>query len=246
MPRDRPRFAVWPKTDSIYSSQTPYCRLHLRALPADLFKVVETFGLLAGSGRTSDPRPRRGRPPEALELAEEKLLFEKLEFDLFKPFDRAMMSSALEAEAVRSAGYPRADFLPQPFSLADFSPIGNRSFTYDLVFVGSENHANTRGIHWFYRHIYVPFLRGKQVSLAVAGRVCESLDFEDSLISKLGFVDDLENLYAASKLVVVPILRAPESPSRRTRRWLPERPWSVRLPAVVGSIPGRRRLHVST
>ena len=85
------------------------------------------------------------------------MLFEKLEFDLFKPFDRAMMSSALEAEAVRSAGYPRADFLPQPFSLADFSPIGNRSFTYDLVFVGSENHANTRGIHWFYRHIYVPF-----------------------------------------------------------------------------------------
>ena len=44
--------------------------------------------------------------------------------------------------------------------------------------------------------------------MAVAGRVCDNLDFADALVHALGYVDNLEPLYNDSKLVIVPIFEA--------------------------------------
>ncbi len=175
------------------------------ALPRELCKIVETIDLLAGLFRTTNLLSQASPPPASIQLAEERFLLEQLEVDLYRAFDRAMMISVKEAEAIRVLGYRSAEYVAQPFPLTFPTAECSRPHEYDLVFVGSENHLNTRGIHWFYRHVYLPFLRRHRVSLAVAGRVCDNLDFEDALVKKLGFMDELHGLYEASKLVVVPI-----------------------------------------
>jgi glycosyltransferase involved in cell wall biosynthesis len=59
----------------------------------------------------------------------------------------------------------------------------------------------------FYRQIYVPYLRKHRVRLAVIGKVCDRLDFDDWYVTKLGVVEDrLEEYYAKSKVVIIPIL----------------------------------------
>ncbi len=186
---------------SNYVSTAPFAC----ALPPEVFKIVETVDLLAGLFRTIDLLSHPYPPPASIQLAKERFLLEKLEVDLYRAFDRAMMISVKEAEAIRAAGYPRAEYVAHPFPVATAATLTRGPFTYDLVFVGSENQLNTRGIRWFYRHVYVPYLRRHQVRMAVAGRVCQNLDFEDVLVTKLGLTDYLEGLYAQSKLVVVPI-----------------------------------------
>ena len=174
-------------------------------LPPEVFKVVETIDLLSGSYRTTNLLSHPSPPPLPIQRAEEEFVLKNLEVDLYQAFDRALMISEKENEAVRAAGYSRSEFISQPFRLAKPAIRNQGPFRYDLVFVGSENHLNTHGIRWFYRHIFLPYLRRHQVRLAVAGRVCENLDFEDSFVTKLGFTDELDALYNASKLVVVPI-----------------------------------------
>jgi hypothetical protein len=177
------------------------------ALPRAMAKIVETIDLLAGLFRTTNLLSQLVPPPAAIQLAEERFVFERLELDLYRAFDRAMMISAKEGELVRAAGYSQAEYVAQPFPLAATNRNNHGPCKYDLVFVGSENHLNTHGIRWFYRHIYVPYLRRCRVRLAVAGRVCENLEFEDDLVTKLGFTDNLEALYNTSKLVIVPIFQ---------------------------------------
>ncbi len=175
------------------------------ALPRSLLKIVETLDILAGMYRTLDLVSHPCPPPEPIQDLEQQFLFKRIELDLYRAFDRALMISQKEAQAVLSAGYPGAVYVAHPFPLAARARERCHEFAYDLVFVGSENQLNTRGILWFYRHIYVPYLRGRGVRLAIAGRVCDNLDFKDALVHPLGFVEDIESLYDQSKLVVVPI-----------------------------------------
>jgi glycosyltransferase involved in cell wall biosynthesis len=175
------------------------------AVPHSVFKVVETLDVLAGMFRTLDLLTLSAPPSQAIQALERRFLFERVELDLYRAFDRALMISREEAQIVRSAGYPGAVYIPQPFPVRHQAARDRTSFRYDLAFVGSENQLNTRGILWFYRHIYIPYLRPRRVRLAVAGRVCLNLDFEDALVHSLGFVSDLDALYNDSKLVVVPL-----------------------------------------
>ena len=66
---------------------------------------------------------------------------------------------------------------------------------------------NVRGFEFFYRRIYLPFLRRHRLRIAVVGTACDALDFDDSYVTKCGLVaGSLEDHYARSKVVIVPIL----------------------------------------
>ena len=66
---------------------------------------------------------------------------------------------------------------------------------------------NVRGFNFFYREIYVPFLRRHRVRIAVVGAVGDALDFDDCYVTKFGHVAGLlDDYYARSKVVVVPLL----------------------------------------
>jgi glycosyltransferase involved in cell wall biosynthesis len=174
------------------------------ALPLSVYKIVETLDLLAGMFRTLNLLSQANPTSEAIQAVERQFVFERIELDLYRAFDRALMISNSEAQAVQSAGYPGAVYVPQPFPVPA-RRAKRRGSLYDLVFVGSENQLNARGIGWFYRNIYVPYLRRRRVHLAIAGRVCQTLDFVDSSVHAIGYLDELEPLYDDTKLVINPI-----------------------------------------
>lgn len=82
----------------------------------------------------------------------------------------------------------------------------------DLLFVGSHNGHNLKGIQWFVRRV-LPQI-GDDVRLVVAGSVLKLLERQedfasittDSRIRVLGRVEHLQPLYAAARIVIVPLL----------------------------------------
>ena len=79
---------------------------------------------------------------------------------------------------------------------------------YDLVFVGSDNPFNIEAVNWFLANVWS--MLGQQVTLAVAGDVCNSVDSSKidgkSRVHLLGRVDDLSDLYRNSKVAICPML----------------------------------------
>lgn len=76
----------------------------------------------------------------------------------------------------------------------------------DLLFVGSTHFANVKSLRWFLREVFDPYLSPENVKLWLAGTVCSELkgDVGPNVIS-LGEVPDLRPLYAAAKVVVIPV-----------------------------------------
>ena len=84
-----------------------------------------------------------------------------------------------------------------------------RAGTMDLLLVGTNHPPNIDGARWFYHQVFAPYLRPRGVSFFVAGHIWQGIQSDignDPNVYLLGPVDSLEPLYAATKLVVVPVL----------------------------------------
>jgi hypothetical protein len=174
-------------------------------LPRSCFKVVETHDLVARmlaadggqGGRPAAPAPVRDR--------EGRFVLETVERDLYDCFDRAVMISEEEARVMRALGCAHVRYVRQMFA----APAGGGPLAeaHDLCFVGADHPANVRSLNWFYRNVYVPYLRRERVRFAVVGSASRHLPVEDSCVTRVARYDGpIGDLYAASKLVVVPNL----------------------------------------
>jgi len=78
---------------------------------------------------------------------------------------------------------------------------------FDLLFVSSNHLSNVSGLLWFLDEVYLPLLAPAGVTFVVAGGIRDAATWptHDNLYF-LGRVDRLEPLYAASRVVVVPVL----------------------------------------
>ena len=73
------------------------------ALPTSLYKIVETLDVLAGMFRTLDLLSLPEPPSDAIQVVEKQFLFDRIELDLYRSFDRAVMISRAESsQAVES------------------------------------------------------------------------------------------------------------------------------------------------
>jgi len=105
---------------------------------------------------------------------------------------------------------PEVFYIPQFDSVAPAQEGGadaGRSFDYDLVFVGSENALNARGIMDFCRREEAWLSRYRT---AVCGKVCDQPEVAQyaarhSHIRLLGFVPDIAPIYRASKAALSPV-----------------------------------------
>jgi len=90
-------------------------------------------------------------------------------------------------------------------------PYPQRNFVYDLLFVGSGQHApNVEGINFFLKEVFPKIVYCKpDVKLAIAGTVSEFAQFDHSLAANLdllGYVDDLSTVYSQSRVAICPLL----------------------------------------
>ncbi|MDD3370307.1 MAG: glycosyltransferase, partial [Alphaproteobacteria bacterium] len=80
----------------------------------------------------------------------------------------------------------------------------------DLLYVSSNHIPNVTSFLWFYDTVYIPFLQPLGIHVVVAGTVSEILKEKirnpGKTIHFLGRVTDLAPLYAACKVVILPIV----------------------------------------
>ncbi len=95
----------------------------------------------------------------------------------------------------------RHHFVPQFFEGRSTATLKEKKF--DILFVGSGNPYNVEGLYWFINNV-LSLLR-KDIKIAIAGSLCEKVNFEEVNITKLGFVSDIDALYQDVHCVICPL-----------------------------------------
>jgi hypothetical protein len=182
-------------------------------LQRDCLKVLEAHDIMTDSFALNEriQQPQRGPMAEARDA-----FLWKLELELYRLFDAVLFVNERDSRLVETHCPGRAHAVPPmfPCEAAPDRTAGEASVTeataaeaFELIFVGSRAQPNVSGLRFFYRDIFVPFLRKHEVRMVVIGTVCEHLDFEDWYVTKLGRISqDLGEYYERAKLVVIPIL----------------------------------------
>jgi hypothetical protein len=181
----------------------------VQALPPGCKRVLETAGIMTeqfallehekGGAMAADRGP--------LAAARDNYLF-GVELDLYRLFDATIAITPDEHERVKAHGVGHAHYVPQMFAPKPPAGVGRRGhYDYDLIFVGSGTGVNARGVTWFYRNVFVPYLWRHGVRMLVVGAVCDALQFGDANVTLMREVEGaLDPLYDATKLVIDPII----------------------------------------
>ena len=83
----------------------------------------------------------------------------------------------------------------------------------DLLYVSSAHMANVSGLRWFLSEVYEPYLARHQVSFIVAGSIARIGGWpQHPRVFFIDQVEDLGPLYAAARVVVLPITEGAGSP----------------------------------
>ncbi|WP_413173119.1 glycosyltransferase [Anabaena azotica] len=78
----------------------------------------------------------------------------------------------------------------------------------DLLFVSSYHAPNVLSLRWFFYEVYLPYLADKNINLFIVGNIMKSGDLKDITHPKVfiaGEVKTLRPLYAATRLVILPV-----------------------------------------
>ena len=83
----------------------------------------------------------------------------------------------------------------------------------DLLYVSSAHMANVSGLRWFLSEVYEPYLARHQVSFLVAGSIARIGGWpQHPRVFFIDQVEDLGPLYAAARVIVLPITEGAGSP----------------------------------
>jgi glycosyltransferase involved in cell wall biosynthesis len=180
----------------------------LRQVSSSCLQVLEAVDILTpmftNIGRQLGVAPANSN--SAIGAVKDKRHLE-IEMDLYRLYDAVIMINENELQTALSFGLDNVHYVPQMFPVAHFFDQSIKGpVTFDLAFVGSDNVFNVRGITWFYRNVYVPYLWKHGVRLALVGKVSERVDWEDARVVKM-VVDDsgLKHIYQSTKVVIAPI-----------------------------------------
>jgi len=118
----------------------------------------------------------------------------------------------------------------------------------DLLFVSSNHKSNASGLRWFLDEVYLPLLADRGVTLFIAGSIVEleGWPLSHPSIVFTGRVADLRPLYAAAKLIVLPIIEGAGSPVKTVEALSLGKPVVATPPAMRGLGRHDERLTVPT
>lgn len=127
-------------------------------------------------------------------------LFEE-EISILKNFDEVFVISNEEK-------YVFSQFLDNnvtiiTHALEDNFNLSSNEKEYDLIYVASDNGHNINGAKWFLVNVY-PLL-STNIKMLVIGKITDYFpDLEN--VTKIRFVDDLNEMYSKSKIAICPML----------------------------------------
>lgn len=178
-----------------YAFTTP---IALKATKAK-HKVLETVDHLWEAFSFSQPQQSKS--------AINDLFFKDMEFELYKAFNKILFINREEYESSPKEPGTTYAYIPPAWPYPITNTVKSVEEPFDILFIGSNHRPNMEGLDFFYKNAFLPFLRPKGFNLTIAGNVCNFWNLEDPKVTKLGFFQgSIQNLYASSKVVVIPIL----------------------------------------
>lgn len=168
----------------------------LDACPPGSQRVLETHDILS----------RHSVYPGVAPLALQHQL--KTEFSLYDVYDLVIMLNHDEELLASQRASTRVRYVPRAVEVVDecsTTALREEDEKYDLLFIGSRHPPNVNGIHWFYEHVFAPHLKRRGLTMAIAGTVCDAVEFKDPAVTILGRVDDLGQTYRDAKIIIVPL-----------------------------------------
>ena len=73
----------------------------------------------------------------------------------------------------------------------------------DVIYIASENEHNVAAVKWFFEKVY-PQL-AKNIKITVVGKITKHVNEYDN-VTKIGFINDLDETYASAKIAICPML----------------------------------------
>lgn len=165
----------------------------LDAIPKNNVTIVDTNDLVSA----------RTRSMAAHHVRDEFPLTRDEEIALLRRYDRVICIQPAEHAAVADwLGPDKAILAPHPVRAEAIAP---RPAAAVIGFVASRWHANVDGLAWFIEQVW-PALIATGLRLDVYGYVCEAFPrLRMPNIRLLGFVDDLDAIYATMDIAINPV-----------------------------------------
>lgn len=113
----------------------------------------------------------------------------------------------------------------------------------DLLVVSSAHLANVSGLRWFFDEVFFPYLAGAGTTVLVAGTIADAGGWPDHPnIAFTGLVEHLAPLYAAAKIVILPVIQGAGSPVKTIEALASAKPVVATTVALRGLGEPARRL----
>ena len=91
-----------------------------------------------------------------------------------------------------------------PIAFQQYPLLKKENYTYDIVYVASDNFHNVRSIHWFLQNV-VPILNPKY-KIHIIGKICTKIKNHPDNVILHGEVNSLSEIYQKTKLTICPML----------------------------------------
>lgn len=117
-------------------------------------------------------------------------------------FDKVMCISENE-RFFFSQFAPRPQYYYVPFFMKKNNISNDSNPRYDLVFVGSDNPHNRKGIKWFFKNIY-PLL-DESMQILIVGTVSKYIKARENVMS-FKYLEKLDDIYTGSRISICPLL----------------------------------------
>ena len=110
------------------------------------------------------------------------------------------------AEAQRLGPYCQRNVTVPPRVYSSRASLSRRP-RWDILLSGDLHAFNVASVRWFLESVWLPYLAGASVTVAIAGRVGDRIgaaNYASPLLHVMGFVEDLEAVRSQCRLTVVP------------------------------------------
>ena len=97
----------------------------------------------------------------------------------------------------------KVSFFPHMLEELPIDLNNNRDKKWDIFYLGFDNIYNIEGINWFFKEVY-PIIP-KKYNILIGGKIVDKIDVDYDNVTKIRFIDNLDDAYYSSKVVICPM-----------------------------------------
>lgn len=128
------------------------------------------------------------------------IYFEK-EINYLKLFDDVLAISIEEKYLFSQFLKNRIHYLPHTLK-NNFTTDLNKNI--DVLYVASDNQHNIDSANWFFEKVFKKL--DSKINVVVVGKICKHINYEAENLTKISYIEDLNDLYKKTRVSICPML----------------------------------------